>query len=97
MHMIKASTSKEYTELQKGVPISKDKQHANWLQNSHAFERYYYKPVGQAHDSTQIQVARVSAERIKFLRPSLRQPQYVIPTDSVFLSCIFVFIKRILR
>ncbi|CEP07322.1 hypothetical protein, partial, partial [Parasitella parasitica] len=65
-HMLKAGISKEYTAhsiraasstkaVQQGVSRDKVKQHANWSLNSNTFEKYYYKPVGQEHDSTIIQ------------------------------------------
>jgi len=65
-HMLKAGISREYTAahpirvasstkaVQQGISISRVKQHANWSQTSNTFERYYYKPLGQEHDSTTI-------------------------------------------
>jgi site-specific recombinase XerD len=65
-HMLKAGISKEYTAhsiraasstkaVQKGVSISSVEHHANWSQGSNTFEKYYYKPVSQEHESTIIQ------------------------------------------
>ncbi|CEP17690.1 hypothetical protein [Parasitella parasitica] len=48
-HSIRAASSS------KAVPIFNVKNHANWSQGSKTFERYYYKPVAQDHDSIKIQ------------------------------------------
>jgi hypothetical protein len=52
-HSIRAATSTK--AVQKGVSIQKVKQHANWSQGSNTFEKYYFKPISQHHDSTKIQ------------------------------------------
>ncbi|CEP07154.1 hypothetical protein [Parasitella parasitica] len=65
-HMLKAGRSKDYKAhsiraasstkaVKSGISIFNVKNHANWSQGSNTFERYYYKPVAQDHDSTKIQ------------------------------------------
>ena len=49
--IISASSTKA---VEKGVDITRVKQHANWSLRSNTFEKYYFKPAAQQNNSTKL-------------------------------------------
>ncbi|KAI9482752.1 MAG: hypothetical protein EXX96DRAFT_630758 [Benjaminiella poitrasii] len=54
-HSIRSTASTKAVKVDNS--INKVKDHANWCQDSSAFERYYYKPSTQQHNSATIQTS----------------------------------------
>lgn len=52
-HSIRVAVSTK--AIQQDVSVDQVKQLTNWSQTSNTFERYYYKPSQQQHDSTRVQ------------------------------------------